>query len=125
MATVASLDELEAIVGRLAERGYARRIPRRPGQKEDRFEHLLGGAGEAAPSPRLEPEPALRAERPAVPSAGLSRPAGEPVPVPRPSTFLPPAPAPERDRLTDRVEALEREVALLRRRLEALGNELG
>src|SRR5947207_13542388 len=47
MAPLASLAELERVIGVLVEREYARRIGRRPGQKEDRIEHLLGGAGES------------------------------------------------------------------------------
>jgi uncharacterized protein YceH (UPF0502 family) len=43
-----SLAEVEETVQRLIERGYAHRAERRPGQKEDRFGHLLGG-GEPAP----------------------------------------------------------------------------
>ncbi|MBV9364091.1 MAG: DUF480 domain-containing protein [Solirubrobacterales bacterium] len=46
MAPLASLADVERVLGALSERGYARRLGRRPGQKEDRFEHLLGGAGE-------------------------------------------------------------------------------
>jgi uncharacterized protein len=42
MASVGSLDDIERVLGALVERGYARRLDRRPGQKEDRFEHLLG-----------------------------------------------------------------------------------
>lgn len=42
MASFESLDGVDRVLGVLGERGYARRIPRRPGQKEDRFEHLLG-----------------------------------------------------------------------------------
>lgn len=38
-----SLAEVEETIGRLIERGYAERIERRPGQKEDRFAHLLAG----------------------------------------------------------------------------------
>ncbi len=38
-----SLAEVEETIERLIERGYAERIERRPGQKEDRFGHLLGG----------------------------------------------------------------------------------
>jgi len=37
-----SLAAVEETVGRLIERGYAERVERRPGQKEDRFGHLLG-----------------------------------------------------------------------------------
>jgi hypothetical protein len=39
-----SLAEVEETIERLIERGYAERVARRPGQKEDRFGHLLGGA---------------------------------------------------------------------------------
>jgi len=38
-----SLAEVEETIERLIERSYAERFPRRPGQKEDRFGHLLGG----------------------------------------------------------------------------------
>jgi uncharacterized protein YceH (UPF0502 family) len=48
MASFDSLEDVDRVLEVLCERGYARRIPRRPGQKEDRFEHLLGGEGEAA-----------------------------------------------------------------------------
>jgi uncharacterized protein len=48
MANLGSLAEVERVLRVLAERGYARRIPRRAGQKEDRFEQLLGSEGEPA-----------------------------------------------------------------------------
>jgi uncharacterized protein YceH (UPF0502 family) len=38
----ASLDELEAVLTGLIERELVARLPRRPGQKEQRYEHLLG-----------------------------------------------------------------------------------
>jgi uncharacterized protein YceH (UPF0502 family) len=38
----ATLADVEETVDRLIERGYAERDARRPGQKEDRFGHLLG-----------------------------------------------------------------------------------
>jgi len=47
IASLGSLDEVERVLATLTERGYARRIDRRPGQKEDRFEQLLGS--QAAP----------------------------------------------------------------------------
>src|SRR3954466_8106384 len=37
-----SRPHVEETVARLIERGYAERVDRRPGQKEDRFGHLLG-----------------------------------------------------------------------------------
>jgi uncharacterized protein len=51
MHAFASLEQIEAVLSALIERGYARRIERRPGQKEDRFMQLLGGeAGESLPA---------------------------------------------------------------------------
>lgn len=46
-----SLAEVEAVLAELGEKGYARRMERRPGQKEDRFEQLLGGGGGADVAP--------------------------------------------------------------------------
>ncbi|MBV9466797.1 MAG: DUF480 domain-containing protein [Solirubrobacterales bacterium] len=43
MASLGTLGDVELLLEALMERGYARRLERRPGQKEDRFEHLLGG----------------------------------------------------------------------------------
>jgi uncharacterized protein YceH (UPF0502 family) len=37
-----SLDEIDGVLARLAERELVERQPRRPGQKEDRYAHLLG-----------------------------------------------------------------------------------
>ncbi len=45
MAKLESLDEVERVLAELEQRGFARRLARRPGQKEDRFEQLLGGEG--------------------------------------------------------------------------------
>jgi uncharacterized protein YceH (UPF0502 family) len=47
----ASLAEVEETVERLIERHYAERVPRRPGQKEDRFGQLLGGVTEGSDPP--------------------------------------------------------------------------
>ena len=38
-----SLADVEQVLAELIERGYARRLERRPGQKEERFAQLLGG----------------------------------------------------------------------------------
>jgi uncharacterized protein YceH (UPF0502 family) len=46
----ASLDELDAVLEALIERELVRRLERKPGQKEVRYEQLLGGGGEAAAS---------------------------------------------------------------------------
>ena len=46
LANIASLADVERILGELADKGYAERMGRRPGQKEDRFRQLLGGEDE-------------------------------------------------------------------------------
>jgi hypothetical protein len=47
MSPLASLDQVERVLEELVNRDYVRRIGRRPGQKEDRLEHLLGDGDEA------------------------------------------------------------------------------
>jgi hypothetical protein len=98
MASIASLSDVERVLAVLADRGYVRRLGRRPGQKEDRFEQLLGGTGA---------------------SADGGEPIGSPVPAPPVPAPAPPAPAsasPHGD-LESRVSALETDVAALRAEL--------
>jgi uncharacterized protein YceH (UPF0502 family) len=52
-----SLPELDATLRELAERELVARLPRRPGQKEERYAHRLGAQPAALP-----PEPMARAE---------------------------------------------------------------
>jgi hypothetical protein len=66
LAGFASLADVERGLEQLIERGYASRIERRPGQKEDRFEHRLGRESEATPAPVSPPTPE------AVPSSDLA-----------------------------------------------------
>jgi uncharacterized protein YceH (UPF0502 family) len=95
LSRIDSLAELERILGVLADRGYVRQLERRPGQKEDRFEHLLGG-GDADASAGA-PIAADMAGNPALaPPLGLS------------------------DDLAARVEVLEQAVESLRAELAAL-----
>jgi uncharacterized protein YceH (UPF0502 family) len=47
MVPFESLEGVDRVLAELVELGYAQRIERRPGQKEDRFRQLLGGAGES------------------------------------------------------------------------------
>jgi uncharacterized protein len=44
------LAAVQEVLERLIDRGFVVRHPRRPGQKEDRYEQVLGGEGELAPS---------------------------------------------------------------------------
>jgi uncharacterized protein YceH (UPF0502 family) len=107
-----SLEEIDATLSQLIDRGYARRIDRRPGQKEDRFMQLLGGDGGG--------EGAAPAPAPAPPAASAD---SAPPPAYAPPT--PPAdPQPADDSLEQRVAALEDEVGLLRAELRALHERL-
>jgi uncharacterized protein len=55
MVNLGSVGQVQQVLEQLAQRGYARSLGRRPGQKEDRFEHLLGGAGDAEASAASAP----------------------------------------------------------------------
>jgi uncharacterized protein len=120
MAQIPSLSEVDRLLDVLIERGYVRRIGRRPGQKEDRFEQLLGGAGggsaaalhaETAPAPHGETAPAPHAETAPAPHTDA-----EPAPHAEPAPDV----EPSRDDLEARVAALEAEVASLRSTIEEL-----
>lgn len=51
MASIDSLGETEHLLDSLVQREYVRRLERRPGQKEDRFEHLFGSEDAAPAAP--------------------------------------------------------------------------
>jgi uncharacterized protein YceH (UPF0502 family) len=55
----ADLGAVQEVIERLIGRGFVIRHPRRPGQKEDRFEQVLGGddAVGLVPDPAMAPEP--------------------------------------------------------------------
>jgi uncharacterized protein YceH (UPF0502 family) len=91
------MGELTATLDRLIERRLAESLGRRPGQREERYRHLLGAEGE-------QPA-AAEAEEPA------------PADVAAPSGAAP-------DSRDERVERLEREVAELRAELRALRDRL-
>jgi uncharacterized protein len=97
MAPIASLADVERILAALGEHGYAQRLARRPGQKEDRFVHLLGGAEQAEAQEQAAAQATGSAQAPYEPYTGPT--------------------------LIDRVSALESEVAALRSELNALRSE--
>lgn len=103
MASLPTLADVERVLGELGERGYATRLERRPGHKEDRHAQLMGGAGSA-----------LQAMSEDVPAA-----------QPAPAAYRlapPPVPAVDVAGLEARVTALEAELAQLREQLADLLN---
>jgi uncharacterized protein YceH (UPF0502 family) len=114
-------DEVESTLGELIERELVAALPRRPGERGQRYEHRLAEAGAAvgeAPAVAAPAPPAAAHEAPVGEAAAPSAPANA---APTPS-----APAsPAGDGLAARVERLEGEVAALREQLGALRDELG
>lgn len=105
----ADLAAVHGTLDRLVERGQVARHERRPGQKEDRFEQLLGGGStEELPASN---EAGGSDEKPAVASDSEGQSA-----LARPEQL-----APAEDRLT----RLERELAELRSELATLRSDLG
>ena len=99
------MGELSGALSRLIERGLTARLDRRPGQREERYAHLLSeGAEEAEAAP-----------------AGIPAAAPEPV-SPPPAAAAPHAPAGSG---SERIERIERQLAELRAEIKALREELG
>ena len=108
LASLGPLADVERLLAELGERGYVRRLGRRPGQKEDRFEQLLGGT-EATGA--IDGTSAT-----ATAGAGVDRVADHPAAGGLAVTASNPAPG----GLEARVAALESELALLRAELAQL-----
>jgi uncharacterized protein len=49
-----SVDEVQRALDALADAGLAERLPRRPGQSQDRWRHLLGGEADGVAEPQPE-----------------------------------------------------------------------
>ena len=113
MASLPSLADIERVLTSLGERDYARRLERRPGQKEDRFEHMLGPWHDGdVPAPAPAPAPASEVQ----PFAAAS----SPLPPPPAAAVSAPPRADVDGALARRVDALETEVATLRSELDEL-----
>ena len=107
----ADMGELGGTLERLIARDLVIRLDRRPGQREERYRHLLAeGAEEATPA---APGPGPREEPPP--------PSGEPAPAPPDA-----APAAATVAADDeRIQHIERQLAELRSEIQALREELG
>ena len=102
---------LTGTLGGLIERGLVARLGRRPGQREERYAHLLTegeGEGEDAVARELTPSAAAP---------------GAPVAASEPPVVATPEPPPGAD--SERIERIERQLAELRAEIEALREELG
>jgi uncharacterized protein len=111
MAPLDSLAEVERVLGVLAEREYAVRLARRPGQKEDRFQQLLGGA---------LPAPASNDQAPSYQAPSYQAPSARPLSAQASSGQVLATALPVAADLEARVAALEADVASLRADLSAL-----
>jgi uncharacterized protein len=98
------LAAVQATLDRLVERGHIARHERRPGQKEDRYEQLLGGAP-------AQPTPSPTDPAPGEPASGEETADEEPIAEIKPAE--------------DRLTRLEREVSELRTEIATLRTELG
>ena len=126
IARLDTLADVDRVLTALGGREYVRRIGRRPGQKEDRFEHLLGPHtdGEVA---AVASAPAPVELYPSAPAPGELQPSAPRTVEPRPSVLAPPTAQPQAPppvdvdgALAERIEALESEVTSLRAELDEL-----
>jgi uncharacterized protein YceH (UPF0502 family) len=103
------MEELGATLERLIERQLAARLERRPGQREERYTHLLGS------------EDGVEAEAAAPVQPAAAAPPAQPPPAP-PAQALPapPAQAPSGERFEERFARIEQQIAELRTELQAL-----
>lgn len=111
----AGREGVQEALARLVERELVLRLDRRPGQKEERYEHRLGDdldAAVAATAPTAPTAPPVAVEAPVAVSAG-------------PVGASPPAPDPRVARLEEEVAALRAEMGELRSSLQALRADLG
>jgi uncharacterized protein len=121
MHPFADLAEVEQTLAQLIERDLVRSMPRRPGQKEERYLQLLGEDAEPAAAQRPAatdggggaPGPTPAAKASTAPTAEAST-----APAAEASTAPPAEPAPARPAVG------ERELAELRRRVEQLEREM-
>lgn len=110
----AGLATVHEVLDRLIARGYVARLERRPGQKEERFEHLLGGGDE-------EPAPASIENGTAAPNSIAADPPTAAVDPPTAAD----EPATAGAGAEDRLGRMERELGELRDQVRELREALG
>lgn len=115
MHPFADLAAVEDTLERLIDRELVARLPRRPGQKEQRYVQLLDGGEDGEPVAAAAPAPVATTPAHGDPLAGE---AAAPV-------AAAPAPSAVASELEERVDSLERQVAELSSELRALRAELG
>ena len=108
-------------------RGLAERLERRPGQKEERYQQLLGGSddgsnSEAGVQARTGVSPAGRDDGSSVDTPARAATAEDTTPTP---ASTPPVAIPQDTPETERIEALERQGREIRQELDALKDQLG
>jgi uncharacterized protein len=106
MYTFTDAEALHRVLDALIERELVARLQRRPGQKEERYMHLLSEDAEPTADVSPSPPPSI----PDIPAA--------PRPAPTPAYT-------DSDGAEQRLARLEREVAELRAEVQALRSELG
>jgi len=104
----AGLSDVQETLERLIEREQVARLPRRPGQKEERYRHLLGRDPDLLPA----------AEAPSASAEDAHSPLGKVADPPAPEDRDLPLPG-------DRLNRLEAEIAELRQQVAALREALG
>lgn len=108
-----TLEEVDACLEGLADRDLVRQLARQPGQKEARWQHLLGDGDEVeSPAPAAETAPAAPTST------------GPTTPTSTASVQASAISSPDQD-LIDRVSELEAEVETLRAQLQRLAGQLG
>ncbi|HEX2070995.1 MAG TPA: YceH family protein [Thermoleophilaceae bacterium] len=117
----ADLASVEDTLLRLIDRELVARLPRRPGQKEQRYAQLLDGGDDDAPGWTA----AVATQPTSAPAPAAHDTASEPAAFDRASAPESAAPVALSSELEERVDSLERQVAELSAELRALRAELG
>jgi len=125
MTPFTTTDEVLEVLESLArpEHGLVARVPRRAGERAEKWRHLMAREEPAAPESPGEPVAETAAPRPPRPTLPASSPAPAIAPEPPPPPAPEPAPAAAAEQ-EERVAELEREVRELREEVRILREEV-